>query len=327
MLADFENGTDRAIWGMVLQLTIGLAARGRTKPRQWAPITDQQFAENANSTPAWARERVNTMVAAGQILERYDKTNKWEYSIPPGLAKETTGEKIHGRCSQCKVIGQFTTEFIAMPLEYFTVLTPGLGNAALLVVAVVSRFSHERAWTAEYGLVPKWTELDISQFERMTPLEKRQIETGIAEAESKGCIEVRRQKGKVNAYRTLPENWANIEKRGPRLVEQPKKPKTPRTASAPKTPKTPANPTEQVQSSPTPLGHGWCSVCCHITPIYPVSAEELAQERAEREVEPISRPPRAGPQREKRSKMDAYLQGVREMTDEEFEKRFNSRLG
>ena len=304
MLSEFAIPCDRVIFGLVLEQTIGLAARGRMKARTWAPITPKQIADIARVDPEWASERLNTLVSQGLILERHDKSAggklDWEYSIAPEVSKETRGEKVHGRCAECKVIGQFTLGFIPMPLEYFTVLTPGLGNAALLAVAVIGRFSHEGAWSTETGLVPKWTELDLTQFERLTELDKRQIENGIAEAESKGCIEVQRKKGKVNAYRTLPENWSTLEKRGLRIVEQPIKPRKPKGESAPRTPKTPANPTEETKSSPVTVGHGWCVVCSHITEIQAVTAEEEAQEREKQQetaVETINRPPRAGPTR------------------------------
>jgi len=304
MLSEFEIACDRACFGLVLQLTIGLAARGRTKARTWAPIKRQQFADTARVDADWAGERVNALVAAGIILERYEKGNGWEYAIAPHIAKETRGETIHGRCSECKVIGHFQTRFIPMPLEYFTVLTPGLSNAALLVTAVVARWSHEGAWSAEHGLVPTWQELYVSDFEKLTPLEGRQISTGIAEAEEAGVIEVQRSKGKPTMYRTLPENWGTLGKKKLRLVIQPPKkaepePKNPRP---PKPPEESAKPEKNSQSSPILIGHGYCVVCSHITAIEPVSAEELAKNEAEQAPAPVERPPRPGPTRETRPK-------------------------
>jgi hypothetical protein len=306
MLSDFEIACDRACFGLVLQLTIGLAARGRMKARTWAPIKREQFAETARVDPDWAGKRVSSIVSAGIILERYEKGSGFEYAIAPELSTETRGETISGRCSECKVIGKFPTRFIPMPLEYFTVLTLGLSNAALLVTAVVARWSHEGAWSAEHGLVPTWQELYISDFEKLTPLEARQISTGIEEAEEAGVIEVQRSNGKPTMYRTLPENWGSIGKKKLRLVVQPPKKteRKPKNPTPPKPPEDSAKPENKLQSSPAPIGHGWCAVCCHITVIEPVSAEELAKNEAEQAPAEVIRPPRPGPKRETKPMVD-----------------------
>ena len=312
MLSEFEIACDRACFGLVLQLTIGLAARGRMKARIWAPIKRQQFADAARVDPDWAGERLNSLVASGVILERYEKGSGWEYALAPDIAKETRGETIHGRCSECKVIGQFKTGFIPMPLEFFTVLTPGLSNAALLVTAVVARWSHERAWSVEHGLVPTWQELYYTNFEQLTPLEARQIGTGIKEAEAAGVIEVQRIKGKPTMYRTLIENWANLGKKKLRLVVQPtpKPQQPPRPIAPPKPDEESAKPQKPAQSSPTPAMYGWCPVCCHIMAIEPVTDKELAQSQAEQAPAPIARPPRHGPMSEtgvRKSKRAAFF--------------------
>ena len=126
-------------------------------------------------------DHVETLERAGWIRHQ-DPGGKYkyrEYSINPELQKEMKGEKIKGRCSQCKQVGQFSTEFIAMPRSFFTHLPKSTDNATYLVVALVARYSHDHAWTGEGGLVPKWAEIQFQELARDADLSKESIAAGV----------------------------------------------------------------------------------------------------------------------------------------------------
>jgi hypothetical protein len=249
--------------------------------------------------------RVEFLVDSGWVTHRYvdGRPHKgWEYAITPELATETKGVKIVGRCAECKQIGQFQTEFIPVHRTFFTTLAAGLArdNDASLAIAVITRYSHERAWTPEGTIEPNWVTLDLNDFERLTGLDRRSMTNGIATLEQLHLIECDRKPGKATRYRTLPENWSKLEKRGPRLVEQPierssAKGKAKTDPSAPS--EKPANPTKPTQTS----RYGFCARCNHIVEVEPVSEQELAAQQPIIISQDAKAPPRVIPKRETQS--------------------------
>jgi hypothetical protein len=275
-LLEILNPAERSCFGLVLNRTIGEEAVHKTQP--WARIKPEEFAEVANAVDrAYVMERVQSLIAAGWIQERYQggDPRKPEYSISPQLAAATRGDKIRGRCKECQNVGIFSTEFIAMPRTFFTKLAPGLDNTTFLVVAIVSRYSHERAWTGAEGLRPKQVELNLNDFERDSGLDKRQISTGIHQAIERGLIEVIERKGKPSLYRTCPENWAEVGPRPLRLV----KPPLERSVNKPeaKNAKPLQKPTETSEIQSVHFAYGYCPKCCHIVEVEPVSEEEFSR--------------------------------------------------
>lgn len=306
LLQEIEKPSERACFGLVLNET--------TKPGVkdgYAPITPEEFAAVSNVEKQYVTARVDFLVGAGWVKRRYVQGRPgkgWEYAIQPELATESKAAKITGRCKECKQIGQFTTQFIPVPRSFFTTLAAGLDNDAYLSIAVIARYSHENAWTAEDGLQPKWVTLDLNDFERLTGRDKRSLSNGIAELEKLSLIECDRKPGKATRYRTLPENWGNLAKRGPRLVEQPveRHPKEKAKTAAVEPAEKPANPKEPMQTS----RYGFCVKCNHIVEVEPVSEQELLAQQSTTGSEQGKAPPRMVPGRARGVIVDEPLSRV-----------------
>ncbi len=214
-LLEILNPAERACFGLVLNLTIGMAAVNG-KALQWARIRKEQFYEIAVAADkSYVMERVEDLVAKGFVCRKYidDDPKRPLYSISPQLAAETRGDKIRGKCKECNSIGEFQTRFIPMPRSFFAKLPLALKDDAFTVTAIVARHSHEGAWTAADGLIPKWVQLDRNDFERDSGESPNTITAGIKAAAEVGAIEVLRREGKPSMYRTLPENWDSLGKK------------------------------------------------------------------------------------------------------------------
>jgi len=295
-LKDTSSHAARACYGLILNET---SKKGSSA---WARIKREQFADNANVDKNYVGDQLEFLETCGWIRHRDPdgRPSKREYSIAPQLQTEARADKITGRCSLCKVIGQFTTSFIVMPRTFFTHLPKALKPATYLVVALVSQYSHDHAWTGPGGLIPRWKEINFNDLERDSDLSASSISEAIAEAVAYRLIERNPRPGKASEYRTLPHNWDKVPVRTLRLVNQPIKPKSPKSPKPKPVSENPANPPKQPQPSPTFKPQGLCAACLHIVDVLPVSAEEEAQEREKQQetaVETINRPPRAGPTR------------------------------
>ena len=307
-LKEIPSHAARACYGLILNET----SKGGISP--WAHIKPEQFADTANVDKRYVGDPLEFLDGAGWIRHKDPdgRPSKREYALCQEALTESRGEKLHGRCSRCKAIGQFSTSFIAMPRSFFTHLPKALKPATYLVVALVARYSHDHAWNGKDGLIPRWHEVNFNDLERDSGLSPSSISQAVAEAVHYGLIERNPRKGKASEYRTLPQNWEKVPAKSLRLVNQPIKPAKP---AAPKQKhEATANPEKQIQPSRIFRPQGICAACLHVAEVEPVTREEL---EAARQQAPES-PPRVPPRRESKpiiDRNDAAMEVLRSWHD------------
>ena len=314
---EIMNPAERACFGLVLNMTIGMAAVNG-KAQTWARIRDEQFVEIAVCVEKqYVMDRVETLILRGVILRKFldGDPKRPLYSIHPNLAAETRGDKIRGRCKECKSVGEFPTRFIPMPRSFFSKLPLSLKNAGFLVTAIVARYSHEGAWTAADGLIPKWVDLDRNDFERDAGIGPAEITAGIKEAVGIGAIEIIRETGKASRYRTLPENWPNLGKKKLRLVTPPKREsKEPETDNPKQSIEKPAKiPVPPTIESPV-YRYAFCPTCQHVVELEPIPDDLHIPEVLPAENQAPKQPPRAraGPEKRPVDKQQAGWDWLKE---------------
>jgi hypothetical protein len=291
-LLELLNYSEILCFGLILDSTVGYG-----QATEWAEISDEQFHSATNESKEWVLIGIARLEKFGLIRCRKNQVSgRREYALSDQLRGEADvkGRKFKGRCPQCKTIGTFATEYIAVPHPFFRKLGGCLDHASYVCLAVIVRYSLK--WTGEKGVWTEWAELDLNDFERLTGLDKRAISQALAKlVDINGwrLIERFNRAGKASAYRAIPERFGKIERRGPRLVEQPAKTeKTPPTKGDTKNPNKTAE-THEFES--VHKNFGFCLKCRHFVTPEEVSEEEL-------QALEVERPPRSGPTRETKPK-------------------------
>jgi len=264
-------------FGLILDYTIGAGTI-------WAPITDDEFvAATPEISKATIREALADLEERGVIWSRKSKERGAEYCISETLRAEVElgGTKIRGRCPDCKTVGMFYTRYVAVPHAFFRKLGACLDHAAYVCLAVVMKDSLQ--WTGKDGMWTEWVELNFDDFEQLTSLDSSSIQKALARLSDPiwGLIEKREQPGKANLYRAIPERFSKIERRGPRLVEQPKEKikRTPPVDENTEKPNKTVN-THGIESIHT--NFGMCPRCRHFVEPEELTEEEILVEQAER---------------------------------------------
>ena len=236
---------------------------------------------------------------AGLIRTRKNEhSGRREYSISERIRVEVNlkSRYMRGRCPDCKHVGNFQTRYTAIPHSFFRKLGACIDHAAFVCLAVIVKDS--LLWSAEEGLSNQWVELQRTDFEQLTGLDKDTVTKALKRLDDWGLIEREEKKGRPSSYRAVPEMFGKLERRGPREVEQPPQPPAKKKKAKVKTPEpveNPINPPETLGVESKPAAAGFCSKCRHFVTPEPVSDEEYAEATGEK---PAERPPRAGPKRE-----------------------------
>lgn len=302
------NYTEVLCLGLILDLTVGAS-------EAWRDIDEAEFrAATRETTKATIRVALAKLVAEGLIHARKNEiTGRRQYRLSEHILAEVDpkGTRIRGRCPDCKTVGTFYSEYIAMPHPFFRKLGACLDHASFVCLAVICRYTLR--WNGADGMWTDWKSLDFNDFKKLTGLDESSIQKALAKlADISGwrLIEKTGEPGKANFYRAIPERFGKIDRMGPRLVEQPKEKKrrTPPDKGDIENPsELQETPAIESQSKPLLL----CVKCNHFIVPEDVPEEEFP-------TRDVSRPPRHGPNREKKSKTDILREELRVMREKEF---------
>lgn len=303
---DLDSQAQLLCFSLIMVETLGC---GRTKDE----IEMERFEKASRVSRESVYSALTTLENSKMIqIGRGGLRNRPTYSIADEYIREVHAagrEKIPGRCPDCKEIAFFESRFIPLPHAALRKLGACVDPATFKCVMVVCRYT--LSWNNKERCIEVTpSELDIHDFERLTGLESRQITNGLTQAVELGLIGRQLRKGRPSIFWAQPEKFGALERREPRKltrvasgVKEETKPGDAKTGPISQTP------VESDANESRSYFYGQCSKCRHYVFVEPVTEEELRVSEPEKP----EKPPRAGPQREKKTKWDATKKAIWEM--------------
>lgn len=169
------NYSEILCFGLILDLTVG-----RGTGIDWALITQEEFVQATNQSWEWISGGLERLENFGYIRRRQRGKKEMEYRVAERFVGETDihVRKFTGRCPECKTVGQFQTEYIAVPHPFFRKLGACLDHASYICLAVIVRYTLK--WTGKEGVWTESKELELNDFERLTGLDKSSVSKALA---------------------------------------------------------------------------------------------------------------------------------------------------